>query len=107
MMNGLNNLPSEYSQFIVTMEYMMNKNELNIDMLCEMLNLTYSRMSPSGSAEEKALAAKTFFKTFQEKVQSLWTSRAQSGRLLGKTRKQGRATPKWEKAQAGRANVYQ
>jgi hypothetical protein len=51
MMHVLNNLPSEYSQLIVTMEYMMNKNELDIDVLREMLNLAYSRMNPSGIAE--------------------------------------------------------
>ena len=39
IMHVLNNLPSDYNQLIVTMEYMMNKGELDINNMREMLNL--------------------------------------------------------------------
>jgi gag-polypeptide of LTR copia-type len=62
----LNNLPSDYNQLVVTMEYMLNKNELNINNMREMLNLAFSRMNPGGNVEEKALAAKHYTKQFKK-----------------------------------------
>ena len=35
IMHVLNNLPSDYNQLIVTMEYMLNRNELNIEITCD------------------------------------------------------------------------
>ena len=58
IMHVLNNLLSGYNQLIVTMDYMMNKGELDINNTREMLNLAFSRMNPGGNVEEKALAAK-------------------------------------------------
>ena len=66
IMHVLNNLPSDYNQLIVTMEYMLNKNELNINNMREMLNLAFSRMNPGGNVEEKALAAKHYIKQFKK-----------------------------------------
>jgi hypothetical protein len=62
----INNLPSDYNQLIVTMEYMLNKGELDINNMREMLNLAFSRMNPGGNIEEKALAAKHFPKPFKK-----------------------------------------
>jgi gag-polypeptide of LTR copia-type len=49
IMYVLNNLPSDYNQLIVTMEYMINKGELDIHNMHEMLNLAFSRMNPGGN----------------------------------------------------------
>ena len=66
MMHVLNNLPSDYNQLIVTMEYMMSKDELDMNNMREMLNLAFSRMNPGGNVEEKALAAKHYTKQFKK-----------------------------------------
>ena len=66
IMHFLNNLTSDYSQLIVTMEYMLNKNELNINNMRQMLNLVFSRMNPGGNVEEKAHATKHYTKQFKK-----------------------------------------
>ena len=66
IMHVLNNLPSDYNQLIVTMEYMMNKSDLDINNMRETLNLAFSCMNPGGNVEEKALAAKHYTKQFKQ-----------------------------------------
>ena len=66
IMHVLKYFPSDYNQLIVTMEYMMNKDELDINNMREMLNLAFSRMNPGGNVEEKALAVKHYPKQFKK-----------------------------------------
>ena len=82
----INNLPSDYNQLIDTMEYMMNKDELDLNNMREMLNLAFSRMNPGGNVEEKALAAKHYTKQFK-KIAEFVVSKDTKMKTVGKKKK--------------------